>query len=126
MPVDMRRYPPEWPQIRQRILDRAGNRCEGCGLANHAIGYRDHAGRFWTDHEIDRIDGGDTIDDKPYRRVRIVLTIAHLHDPNPQNCDDDNLAALCQQCHNRHDAPMRARNAARARRLRGGQQELPL
>lgn len=38
----------------------------------------------------------------------IVLTTAHL-DHRPENCADDNLKALCQQCHNRYDAPMRAR-----------------
>lgn len=50
------------------------------------------------------------------RFVRIVLTIAHLHDPNPANCADDNLAALCQRCHNTLDAPMRRANARVTRR----------
>ena len=40
--------------------------------------------------------------------VFIILTIAHLYDHRPEACDDDNLGALCQQCHNRHDAKMRA------------------
>lgn len=31
MPVDMRRYPPNWrTEIRPRILARAGDRCEQC------------------------------------------------------------------------------------------------
>jgi len=42
----------------------------------------------------------------------------YLHDPDPANCADDNLAALCQRCHNRHDAPMRRKNAAQTRRNR--------
>src|SRR5690606_33293990 len=34
--------------------------------------------------------------------TRIILTVAHL-DRNPANNDRDNLAALCQRCHLRHD-----------------------
>jgi 5-methylcytosine-specific restriction endonuclease McrA len=40
----------------------------------------------------------------------VVLTIAHIDDPDPMNCDYDNLKALCQGCHNRHDMPMRVLN----------------
>ena len=39
----------------------------------------------------------------------IVLTIAHL-DHDPRNNDAANLKALCQRCHNRHDAKDRAKN----------------
>ena len=124
MPIDYRKYPPEWKAIRQRILERAGHRCERCGLPNHALGYRDRHGTFWTEAEIGETFDGDPL--QPLRPVRIVLTIAHIHDPDPRNCAEGNLQALCQQCHNRLDAPMRAKNAAKTRRTRGGQQELPL
>jgi 5-methylcytosine-specific restriction endonuclease McrA len=126
MPFDRRRYPDDWEDIRARILARAENRCERCGIPNHALGYRDKAGKFWTDEEIDRMVNGDTLDYPPMRRIRIVLTIAHVHDPDPMNCDESNLEALCQQCHNRHDAPMRAKNAAKTRRARAGQTEMEL
>jgi len=33
----------------------------------------------------------------------VVLTIAHL-DHQPKNCDDGNLRACCQRCHNTYDA----------------------
>lgn len=46
-----------------------------------------------------------------FKYIQIILTIAHLNDPNPMNCEDSNLAALCQKCHNKHDAPMRRVNA---------------
>jgi 5-methylcytosine-specific restriction endonuclease McrA len=36
----------------------------------------------------------------------VVLTVAHL-DHQPENCDPDNLMAMCQRCHNAYDAPMR-------------------
>lgn len=93
-------YPPAavWRAIRARILKRAGQRCEFCGVANGAVGYRDDAGIFHED-KTGLVDGD----------IRIVLTIAHL-DHDPSNNDADNLAALCQRCHNRHDAAHRARN----------------
>ena len=40
----------------------------------------------------------------------VVLTVAHL-DRDPASNADDNLAALCQACHNRCDAPKRAQNS---------------
>lgn len=54
------RYPADWPQIRKRILRRAGGqeddprlgaKCEWCGLRNYSVGQRDKgrgdtAGRF--------------------------------------------------------------------------------
>jgi 5-methylcytosine-specific restriction endonuclease McrA len=114
----MSKYPTNWLEIRARILERAQHRCERCGVDNHAMGYRDAEGRFWDDEAIDRLVTGDTLDYPPMRRIRIVLTIAHINDPDPMNCADDNLQALCQRCHNRLDAPMRAKNAAKTRRAK--------
>lgn len=97
MPTDMSRYPANWNEIRARILRRAGGqeddprvgaRCEWCGVENYDI----------------------------RNGSKIVLTIAHINDPDPLNCADDNLAALCQRCHNRHDIPHRKRNRAKTRR----------
>jgi hypothetical protein len=86
MPIDYSRYPANWlTEIRPRILERAGNKCEWCKAEN----YKPHP-----------VTGG-----------RVVLTIAHIHNPDPMDCRVENLAALCNKCHNKHDAPMRARNA---------------
>lgn len=84
-------YPPrqEWQRIRARILARARQACERCGVLNHTM--------------------------HPVTGARVVLTIAHYPDPNPANCDDSNLLALCQKCHNTLDATMRARHAKRTR-----------
>ena len=46
----------------------------------------------------------------------IVLTIAHVTDPAPENVDPSNLAALCQRCHNRHDSEHRVRRRRANRR----------
>lgn len=111
MPCDYSKYPSNWREIRNGILLRAGGgeggdpregaSCEWCGAFNHAL--------------------------HPVTGSRVVLTIAHINDPSPMNVDSDNLAALCQKCHNTHDAPMRARNAAIRRRtseITSGQLEL--
>ena len=49
MPIrpEMRgRYPAEWPAVRAAIMERAGDRCEWCGVPQYAVGYRDGAGEF--------------------------------------------------------------------------------
>lgn len=48
--------------------------------------------------------------------ARIVLTTAHVYDDRPEAASLLNLAALCQLCHNRHDAAKR-RAGTRARRI---------
>lgn len=91
MPYDRSKYPSDWPEISRRIrFERAGNRCEWCGAVNG---------------EPHPVTGG-----------RVTLTTAHIHNPDPADVRDENLAALCNSCHNRHDAPMRARHAAETRR----------
>lgn len=145
MPVDWSRYPPNWKAISLAIRERAQNRCEWCGLPNGALGYRDRAGRFWTDAELDQaehlperdqltVEGGGTL-----RRVRIILTVAHLGTPHldgtPASKHDkldvrpENLAALCQRCHLNYDRDEHMANAAATRRRRkveAGQGVLPL
>jgi hypothetical protein len=83
------RYPKDWKAISLRIrAERARWQCEWCA-AKHG-------------------------EPHPETGARVVLTVAHL-DHTPENCADDNLAALCQRCHNRYDAPMR-RAGVKARR----------
>lgn len=98
-PENKHRYPANWQQIRAHIRERSGDRCEWCGVSNGAVGYREPDGTFVSSTNHDQGIGR--------KRIRIVLTVAHVHDHNPENCADDNLAHLCQRCHNRHDAEMR-------------------
>lgn len=112
------RYPANWAEIREHIRARSGDRCEWCGVHNHAVGYREHDGRF-VQLGMSPEDAGvacDAAEADGHKVIRIVLTVAHVHDQDPANCADDNLAHLCQRCHNHHDAPMRRRNAAMTRR----------
>lgn len=77
LPENKARYPADWKKISARIrFERAQNKCEFCGAEN----YQPH----------------------PITGSKVVLTVAHL-DHMPENCNDANLAALCQKCHNNYD-----------------------
>ena len=88
-------YPANWAtEIRPAILERAGHCCEGSPR------YPDCRAANGQPH--------------PVTGSRVVLTIAHMdgalidHSPG-------NLKALCNRCHNAHDAPMRARDRKQRR-----------
>lgn len=119
MPANMKNYPANWKtEIRPRILARAGNKCERCGVANYAIGARDIHGVWRDEHSIhcmNSSEGEALYGDFP-EMMKIVLTIAHVGNPDPMDVRDENLQALCQKCHNVLDAPMRAKHAAETRR----------
>ena len=95
-PENRERYSPNWKEIRGEILQRAGNKCEFCGVENHTL----------------------RLNPKTGKEAKIVLTIAHL-DHTPENNDPENLRALCQRCHNQHDAQHRAET----RKARAGQKQ---
>jgi len=83
-PENKKRYPSNWKEISKDIrFNRAKNKCEVCGCEN----YKPH----------------------PQTGSKVILTVAHL-DHTPENCDYDNLKAMCQKCHNTYDAPHRAAN----------------
>lgn len=132
------RYPKDWKKIRARILERAGNRCERCNVRQYGIGYRDETAFHYEGGNIYYDDFQYTASYKEAReaaehinewcdgepkRIVIVLTIAHLNH-TPEDCRDENLLALCQRCHLRHDAKHHARNAARTRKQRLAIREL--
>lgn len=115
MPIDYSEYPPNWKtEIRPRIIARAKNCCEDCGVKNHSVGYRknglfiptagnathDAAGRGELPYkealELVR-HCNSCCDDK---LTLIVLTVAHLnHDKLNWDVKDEDLKALCQRCH---------------------------
>ncbi len=125
-PENRARYPKDWPAISARIRQRAGNRCEECGVENHKLGGRSPDGRFWLAEPTGESSRG-IMWPRPgdwswcsgwperLRIIKIILTVAHL-DHQPENCADDNLKALCQRCHLRLDAKSKAeRRKARER-----------
>lgn len=76
------RYPKEWPPISLWIRVCAGWRCEWCP----AVQGEPH----------------------PVTGSKVVLTVAHILNDDPADVRPANLAALCQKCHNNHDAKARA------------------
>lgn len=108
-PENRKRYPSNWKSIRERILDRAGHRCEGspdfpdCRAENYKL--------------------------HPDTGSMVVLTVGHM-DHIPENCDGmdsggpvlpifaSNLRAWCQRCHLNYDQAHHIANAARSRRQR--------
>lgn len=115
MPIDYARYPPDWlSETRPRIMARAGNRCEQCGLEHNQIVWaakfqiKDEDSRYklrsvWFSSKQDaKRENTYWQDVKP---VRVILTIAHLdHDEENHEVSDDRLRAWCQICHLRYDA----------------------
>ena len=116
MPIDYKKYPPNWKDLRKQVLQRANNCCEFCGLPNYAVGYREDCIFFpiCGNIEVDKAGRGEL----PYKEARlvckvnnqnqpsnekyiiIVLTIAHIdHDPENHSVSIDRLRALCQKCH---------------------------
>jgi len=97
MPVDWKRYPANWKRIRRVIIRRSGGCCEWCGAVNR--------------------------EPNPATGSMVVLTIAHLGEPFAAGADKhdkrdiraENLAALCQRCHLRHDIDEHVANARRTR-----------
>lgn len=139
-PENKHRYPKDWAEVRARILKRAGNRCEhaGCGARNYSVGFWaiENGAYRWVAH------WGQNDNQRTYTEARevaaelhwsrsqegrkptiIVLTIAHL-DHQPENCTDDNLAAMCQRHHLAHDHEHHRRNAQATRRAKAGNMEL--
>lgn len=87
-PENRNRYPADWPEISRSIKERAGWRCECHGECGRGT----HEGRCPNRHGGNAHGTGS----------RVVLTTAHL-DHTPENCDPENLRAMCQGCHLHYD-----------------------
>lgn len=118
MPIDYRKYHPEWQMIRSDILKRADNRCEICKVPNHEHVirgirdgievYQDMSGIIWRTADGAKLGEDYFGEFYDYRMIKVVLTISHQdHDIN--NNDYGNLKALCQLHHLRHDREDNAR-----------------
>jgi len=99
-PSQRKRYPRDWPTISLRIRsERAGWFCECLGECGRHDGWC--LERHGRPHSV--------------TSSRVVLTVAHL-DHTPENCDPDNLRAMCQRCHLAYD---RHHHAETRRQTRG-------
>lgn len=129
LPENKHLYPDNWEEIRRATLARDKYRCRVCGLHDHSVGYRENgvfiptkgniihdlAGEGWSYPSQLPLSYEEAWDLKTFlneteveniRWIVIVLTVAHL-DHNPANCVPENLASLCQRCHNIYDRPHR-------------------
>jgi hypothetical protein len=125
-PENRARYPRDWPEISRRIrFERAKGKCEKCGAPHGVTVLRSACGAVYIlpDGKTYHAEGGVYLgmtrgSELPAGRfVKIILTVAHL-DHTPENCADDNLLALCQLHHLRHDQREHQQNAARTRRAK--------
>lgn len=120
---------PEWKATRERIRERAGNKCECCGVPNNVCVLRAFA--WWTPANLPSTVwkmGGSLYGCRdsdillPWRTigvtepiwssflrtachwVGIVCVCAHLNHV-PGDDRDENLMFLCQWCHLSYDSP---------------------
>ncbi len=125
MSIDPKRYPLDWKQISLARRESAGQKCEWCGVPNHALVCRK---RGTTDYILETLDHeccykwpdgrwiklSELPDGYDYDNpTKIVLTVAHLGTPFPDGSPaskhdkmdvrPENLAALCQRCHLLYD-----------------------
>jgi len=124
MPCDYSKYPKNWKEIRARILQRDNYCCKVCGVYNYSIGWRDKNEKW---HPVEcSFQGDEEAADavrSGYKVIKIVLTIAHLNHDITDN-RDENLAALCQLHHLRHDIQHHKSNQRETIRKRKGLQNL--
>lgn len=88
MPIDYKDYPPDWKEIVARIKERENHCCKFCKIENYST----------------------KVSERTNKLYKIVLTVAHLdHDETNWDVKDERLAALCQSCHLKYDAPEKSR-----------------
>lgn len=125
MPCDYSKYPPNWKtEIRPRILERAGHKCEveGCALENHSTAISlfssketlnwfsslESASTERIQVNSKQMSNGEPMVHLDLKPVKVIITIAHLdHDPENFEVKDDRLKAMCQLHHLRYDAAHR-------------------
>lgn len=130
-PKNQARYPANWKQLRAAVLERAGHKCEQCGLPNYALvqtvdGERQCAGgsayydQFqytvsFAEANAARLHLNHYCDEN---YIVVVLTIAHLEHDELETQDISRLRAWCQKCHLTYDAKHHAQTAYHTRKAR--------
>jgi ribosomal protein S15P/S13E len=116
--MDRSLYPENWDEIAMAAKERAGWRCESCGLENGAMIKRNSLDpsefQIWDeDFGLWRAaDGRELSDHEVWHRAQtivIVMTTHHVGVPLPDGTPGDpankmdnrpeNLQCLCQRCH---------------------------
>lgn len=110
MPCDYSNYPRNWKAIREEILNRAGNMCEcagECGVAHIPQPVLFFYSRLSGVVNWSRCYEYHKARPRSFKGLRVILTIAHLNH-NTKDSRRKNLKAMCQACHLRYDAQMKA------------------
>ncbi|NES68412.1 MAG: hypothetical protein F6K24_25855 [Okeania sp. SIO2D1] len=106
MPIDLNLYPDNWKEIALSIKQAANWTCEWCGRPCRPPGISQKQTEQWLlDNHPEWLSHlYKVVEDDKNGTVRIAkpqrftLTTAHL-DHNPNNCEAENLKALCSVCH---------------------------
>lgn len=116
-PSKRERYPKDWRAISARIRERDGNKCKWCDAPNGASIVRLVAdpSRWRLAADVAWMYPDDPNRARYQAPIQVVLTVAHLNH-QPEDCRDENLAALCQRCHLQYDRKHHMTNAAATRR----------
>lgn len=113
-------YSKDWPQIRQRILERDEHCCKECGVPNYSIVWKASGKRLVLGPPFkSRKEAAEYLRQREGSLIMkcssiVILTISHsCHD---ESCTDEaHLDALCQYHHNLRDQEHRKANANRTR-----------
>lgn len=137
MPIDYNQYHPKWTLIRRLIMKRAKHSCELCGVPNYTVrrtstkdGSYQISHYIWLgkhnykDAKAHCVTLNEEADGEGKWSV-VVLTIAHM-DRDKKNNKFDNLKALCQRCHLKHDIHQHVANRKYGRNFKNNQIKLGL
>lgn len=102
-PENRNRYPSDWATISLRIKERAKWQCECAGECGRGT----HPERCPNKHLKPAYGTGS----------KVILTTAHLNHI-PEDCDDENLKAMCQGCHLHYDKDHHAETRKQTRLLK--------
>lgn len=99
-PENKHLYPEDWPERSAARIEKAGHRCELCGVKNKTwIQRHKQTPAVFKVCKLDQnnkpIPSKSNIWEAP---KKIVLTVAHM-DPSYNLDDIDSLLATCQRCH---------------------------
>lgn len=106
MPWNRKLYPDNWEAIALEVKERAKWKCEECGKECRKKG--ESSLDFMSRIDTDWYSECPVVKEFTEHPTRWVLTVAHM-DHCPENCDPENLKALCAPCHCRYDLSQMAR-----------------
>lgn len=143
MPMRRKAYPRDWHAVSLAARERAGWKCEECGVPHRAVIVRVRGTSTWVlADDLDDMNASHAaslgfVGDEPVTQV--ILTVHHKGIDKPDgtpgdrhdkmDCRPENLAALCQRCHLLADLDLHMANAAETRRrkkIAAGQAEMEL